>query len=105
MPALVAEELVLQQIVRYSSAIHRQEFLISLRAVVVDSSGNQLFTGATFPKDQHRRACRSNFPHQLENCLHGRAFSDYLVEIVTTMQFPPQPLVFQVKLPIPQELS
>ena len=79
-PALVPEQLGLQEILGQRRAVHRDEDLGRPRAVRVDGAGDQLLAGARLALDEDVRLRARGLADQLEDRLDRRALADDLVE-------------------------
>ena len=98
-PLAMAEELVLQKIVRNRGAIDGDEAQRGARFqsclsfggmgilphfhAMVDGAGNEFLAGAAFADEQHIRARRGHLGRHGEDALHGRAVAHDLVPLGT----------------------
>src|ERR1700675_3462420 len=65
------------------TAIDRHEWMMLSRAVVVERSGHQFFSGAALALDEDGRIGIGDFTDQLIDCLHLRTGADQVLEFVT----------------------
>ena len=79
-PALVTEELALEQRIGQRAAVLGDEALVLARPGVVDRAGHQVLAGARLAEEQHRRVGLGDLLHHLEDPSHRRAGADDLVE-------------------------
>ncbi len=75
-PALVAEQLGLQQVAGDGGHIQRNEGLVRPRAVSVQGAGDQFLAGAGLAVDQHRDVGAGQAPYGPVDLLHGRGLTD-----------------------------
>ena len=94
---LVPEQLALDQFPRQTGAVHRHQRLPRPRAELMNRPRDQLFAGATFSGDEHRRLRRRDLAHRLQHLLHGRRFADDIFQPVFSVELLPQRLVFNFK--------
>ena len=69
---LVAEELALQELIGEGPAVEGNEGSVTPRALGMDSTGHQFFTGAGFPGDQDGGIAFGHVDNGLEQLEHGR---------------------------------
>src|SRR5438270_8142104 len=89
----VAEELILQKVMRDGGAIDRQETLVRVGAAAVDGAGDQLLAGAALAGQEDSRARAGHLARHLENRLHGGRRTDDLLLLASAVQLAAQPLV------------
>ena len=89
-PALVAEELALQEGLGQRPAVDRHEAAAGARARVVDGAGDQLLAGAALAVDEDRRAGPRHAVDEREDGLHARALADDVVEGVLLLELAAQ---------------
>ena len=83
---LVAEQLAFQQCVGQGGAVQLQQGAVCTRGVVVDSLGGHALSGTAFSLDQDGSALGfGGLAHQVDDLLHGRAFSHDRVYIVAAL--------------------
>src|SRR5579859_611276 len=77
----VAEKLRFEQIYRNRSSVDWHEGLVRARGGGMNGFGDELFTGAAFPADQHGGARGSDLGDQIEKRQHLFALADDVGEI------------------------
>ena len=77
----VTKQLGLKQIFRNGRAVHRHERFVGAVTMLIQCSGNQLFTRSGFSANQDRhRSCRKS-PQRLVDLQHRAAFSNQGIAI------------------------
>ena len=79
-PPLVTEELALQQVLRDSAAVDRDEAAPVPLAVLMDAAGDQFLPRACLAEDQDVRVRDRDAADRVEDGGHARALADDLVE-------------------------
>ncbi len=92
-PALVAEQLRLDQRLRQRGAADLDEGLLGARRVVVDRVRDHLLAGAGLAADQHRRGRAGDLRDLLVDLLNRRAVADDVAERVAVAQLVAEVLV------------
>jgi len=77
-PALVAEQLALEERLGDGRAVDGHEGLLHALAVVVDGAGHQFLTGAALAGDEHGDVLARHLPDQLEHLLDLAVVADDL---------------------------
>src|SRR5690625_1786717 len=78
---LVTEQLTFGQLRRDCATVNGNKRFVASWTLVVDGSRGDLFTGAAFAADQHRRACGRHAANLLHHLAHFRTLTDELTEI------------------------
>ena len=103
-PALVAEELGLQEGLRNGSAVDGDERPLGLRPLIMDDPRDELLAGAALPREQDRsRGVQDQF-HQAVDVLHFRAFTDQRFELHRLRHGLAQVAIF-LRQPLPRRLQ
>ncbi len=79
--ALVAEQIAFQQARRHCRAVHFHHPSAVAPAQVMNSAGNQFFTGAGFTEDQHRTVALRHHLHLFKHAVHRFAATDDFAEL------------------------
>ena len=90
----VAEELILQQVMRNRGTVDGQEPRRAAGALNVNGPRDQFLAGAAFADKKHGRGRRRHLAHHLKDALHGWAAADDMVEVVVAIELAAQGLVF-----------
>ncbi len=80
--ANVSEELTLEQCLRDSAAVDRQEYFFASAALAMHGARYDFFSNTTFSGDENGGVCRRDLFRELDNPAHGGAFADEVFEIV-----------------------
>ena len=76
-PALVPEELALEEVLRDRGAVDLDEGLPATRAALVDGLGDQLFAGARFAENEHAAVAARDRAHHVEDGFHRGVLADH----------------------------
>ena len=101
----MAEQLRLDQILRYCAAVDRDEPFLPSRARVVDGPRHQLLAGAGLSLDQNRHRVRRDPPGEQNDAPHLRAAMDDLVEGGRLLRRQPGAQTFQLPVRLPQQIG
>ena len=101
---LVAEQLGLEQVLLQRRAVHLDEVVRRPQRIVMDGAGNQLFTGARFAADQHRRIALRHLAHDAKHLLQGGAATDDAFEVVRFVLLVPEVIELVAEAPEFQRL-
>ncbi|MNS30364.1 hypothetical protein D3C71_990710 [compost metagenome] len=76
----MAKQVAFEQPRRHRRAVHFHHPTAVAIAEIVDCTGNQLFAGAGFAKDQHRAVALRHHFHLFEHAIHGIAAANNLAK-------------------------
>src|SRR5262249_54559261 len=76
-PTLMAEELVLEQILRQGGAVDRHGTMLRARGQLMDRARNELLAGTGLAEDQHIRIGRCHGLDEREDLAHRVALADH----------------------------
>src|SRR6266705_2383586 len=79
-PALVAEELALDEIRRDRATVHGEERLAAAATQLVDRGRDLFLAGAAFPDQENRRVRGRDLHNQVVDLLHDRRIPDQAAE-------------------------
>ena len=99
-PLAMAEELVLEEIIRDSRTVDGDEAGVGVPGLPVDGAGNHFLAGAAFADEQYRGAGRRDFTDHVHEPLHGEAFADDEALLLAAIQLAAQPLVVERQPPV-----
>src|SRR5215469_17983317 len=87
---LVPEKLGSNQRFWNRRTVDADEWSVRAFRLPIQRPGNQLFTGSSFPQNEHGGICRGNFLHLLQDLAHGFTRTDNFFKHRRAIDFFPQ---------------